>query len=167
MSRHLDMYRFERPDVCVPCGGACCKSVPGSASPEDFGAPDREAMRQRLTAAFDSGRWALDWYEGDPVDCPAAYDRERTRAYYVRPARVGHTYELFDPAWPGTACTFLGKGGCELTHDERPLECRALEPVAGDKQCTSHAGSKRERAIEWIRYERVLAEVVAARGESL
>jgi hypothetical protein len=68
MSERLIVLNNENPAICAPCGGQCCKHMPGAASPEDFGAPDREAMRDRLRTAFDSGLWAIDWWEGDPRD---------------------------------------------------------------------------------------------------
>jgi len=64
--------------------------------------------------ALASGRWTLDWWEGQT---PAPY--------FVRPAIKGHEGRLFHLGCGGE-CTFLGPGGCELRR--HPLQCRLLRP---------------------------------------
>jgi hypothetical protein len=159
--RHLPVLAFVAPELCVPCGGACCKTTPGAPSPEDFGAPDREAMVAAVTTALATGRWSLDWWEGEPRREEEAL---RHDVFFPRPALRGEEGSLLYPADPEGACTFLAARGCELVHNARPLECRALEPSpGGGSRCVEHAGSRRERAIEWWPYEDVIARARAAR----
>lgn len=74
----LPVLNFQAPEICAACGGACCRRAPGIAHPEDFGAPDRADLRRRVEAALASGRWAVDWWEGDPR--PAPHRRRLPRA---------------------------------------------------------------------------------------
>lgn len=155
---------------CAPCG-KCCTSVPGTTSPEDWGAPDLDAMRARLSVAFASGRWTLDLWYGEPHDKIEAL---RGLVYIVRPARKGYEGAALDelefedddadaitryvrrmtpPSFP---CTFHGPTGCALAADARPVECRALEPMPGGKGCKPHAGAKRDRALEWLPFQAIL-----------
>ena len=149
-------FDFVRPDICGPCGGRCCKGMPGAALPEDFGLPSTD----RLVEALRSQQWAVDWWEGDPRPGRDGCDR----AYFLRPATKGATRWPLDPSWGG-ACVFLGDGGCTLEHEARPAGCRALEP-RWDGKCWSHAADKREAAVAWLPYRReVLAVVEVVRGD--
>jgi Fe-S-cluster containining protein len=143
---------------CSDCGGKCCKSYPGIAVPEDFGAPDRDLMQTKLRAALSSGRWAIDWWEGDPrPDCDALYQAE-----FVRPANKGHEGDLFHPSWGGP-CTFLRKDGCELAHDDRPRNCRGVVPRHPESCTEKHEDgtlvSKEDFVIAWIPYIGLLLSV--------
>jgi Fe-S-cluster containining protein len=131
---------FAKPDLCTPCGGKCCKRLPGSAYPDDF--PTREA----LAHALQSGRWAVDWWEGDARE--GKYELGRT--YYIRPAIKGFEGQKFHPSWGGE-CTFLTPDGCALPGEARPRECRDLEPMENNTKCQMHNGtSKKMSAIAWI-----------------
>lgn len=142
---------YVQPDVCGPCGGACCKQMPGAAMPEDFGAPDRRRMEQMLTDRLASGRWAIDWWEGDPR--PGKNDLDR--GYFVRPATAARRGRIFDPSWGG-ACTFHGPSGCEIFAD-RPSGCRGLRPASDyPGGCTVMHSDKVDAAIAWIPYHRIL-----------
>lgn len=163
----LPVLNFQAPEICAACGGACCRRAPGIAHPEDFGAPDRADLRRRVEAALASGRWAVDWWEGDPR--PAPHRRRLPRALFVRPARAGFEGSIFDPAWVGSACTFLGEDGCALAHDDRPHECRSLEPVAVAAmvrtvaaECRGHGLDKRALAEAWIPYLREIRSAARA-----
>src|SRR5438105_1476192 len=86
--------------TCRKCGGQCCESYPGSASPVQFGAPDRRKLIVNLVDAFLSGKWQVDWWDGE------------NRGYFVRAAIQGEK-RIKSPTWGG-ACTFLGPRGCVL-----------------------------------------------------
>lgn len=136
--------------VCVTCGGECCKRSAGIAYPLDFAEP----LFDSLVAAFRSGRWAIDWVEGEPP------------IFYVRPRHVG-VVELRDPSWGGQ-CVFLGPFGCELSFNERPTGCRMLEPVevdgAGPTPCLSHGHDKYRAAKEWKNYQQILLNAEVESG---
>ena len=127
--------------LCKECGGKCCKRMPGIAFPVDFKKP----LSKSLLKAFRSGKWAIDWYEGDPTN-----DDKLCQVYFVRP-KIKGTKELFDPAWSGE-CIFLTEDGCVLEPSERPKGCRLLEPIALD-HCILHAGKKKDAAIAWLPYQ--------------
>lgn len=67
MKRHLDILNTENRDICGPCGGACCKNMPGSTHPDEWGSTPQE-ISEAVTKALLSGRWSVDWWEGDPRD---------------------------------------------------------------------------------------------------
>lgn len=158
--KSLPIFNDRREDAaaCGPCGGKCCKSMPGIATPEDFGAPDRDVMQSRLREALSSGRWAIDWWEGDPRPDSHALDA----AYFVRPATWDKRGTLYDPSWGGR-CTFLGVKGCELEYDARPRNCRALIPRPGTScvETDEDGGrvNKDRYAIAWIPYIGLLLSV--------
>lgn len=110
------LHVFVDPDVCVPCGGRCCKTAPGMAVPSDFGPPD--ALKEALTEALRSGRWTI---EAGP-DTPGVVD-----GYIVRPAIKGDEGLSFSTRTFGE-CTFLDPVvGC-LIFEKRPAQCRAVKP---------------------------------------
>ena len=134
-------------ELCKKCGGKCCKHMSGIAYPEDFKNP----LKEGLIEAFKSGKWVIDWYEGDPTDA-----NKLSKAYFVRPAIKGNN-KLFDPAWGGE-CIFLTETGCTLKPEERPMTCRMLEPVTLNK-CVFHgAESKATCAIAWLPYTKVILD---------
>jgi len=134
-------------EVCKECGGACCKKMPGAAYPEDFGGP----LLENLVEAFESGNWAIDWWEGDP----RGNKDELEKAYYIRP-RTKNSTRLFDPSFGGE-CIFLNKRGCKLLPGGRPKSCRMLEPNLGGKDCIHHNGAgKRKATIAWLPFTMVV-----------
>jgi len=149
---------YERPDMCTPCAGNCCRQMPGSAMPHDFGDSPEEILAG-LTAKLKTGRWAIDWWEGDPRD---EGDQDFSRSYYVRPAVRDGGRGLFDPSYGGP-CTFHGAGGCEI-FDERPSGCRGLDPVPGPPiGCTVQHSSKQDCAIAWLPFHDLILEAAGER----
>lgn len=145
--------------VCEKCGGACCKHAAGACLPSDFGSTAGE-IEQNVRAAVATGKYAIDWWEGDPRDDKDWTDPDAlSRAYFVRPAHVGASHPR-DPSWGGT-CVFHGPKGCALEHDKRPSVCRALEPITGPNDCKMHlkGGAKRGPAIAWIPFTDVLESI--------
>jgi len=167
------LRQYQNDKACSFCKGKCCKTMPGITHPTDWGAPNKREMLSRLKAAFISGRWALDWWEGDPrydnhLDAP---NNSNSVTYFVRPAVKNKEGEMKHASWGGE-CTFLTMGGCSLEHDDRPTECRALEPnqkVFTDKTvgCISKLGEKKEFTIEWLPYQKVVKEAISQAEGSL
>lgn len=56
---------LQNASICTPCGGRCCKTIPGMTHPDDWGAPNEAEMTDRIKAAFASGRYSLNWWEGE------------------------------------------------------------------------------------------------------
>ena len=120
--------------------------------PEDFGEPLFDNLRQ----AFESGKWAVDWWEGDPTG-----KDEVGRGYFVRPKTKYCVDKIYDPSWGGE-CIFLTiEEGCELSENERPAGCRLLEPKENGN-CISHGGGKRKTAIAWMPYHEIIHQAVKA-----
>lgn len=143
--RSLAVINNETPDVCEPCGGKCCKSSPGLASPEQWGSDDRETMSERIATALASGLWSIDaWEDGGST-------------YFLRPATFAGSGKVYDYSWGG-ACILLGKSGCTLRFDERPLNCQDLvakpEPTG---QCTMPDGRDKKYYVDlWLPFQDVL-----------
>ena len=143
--------------ICSECGGKCCKAMPGACFPSDFKLPGNTML---LDAALKSGRYTIDWWEGDP----RKEKEEYPRGYFVRPAIKGKEGILIDPTWGGE-CTFLAETGCQLDEDARPLNCKNLEPIAGGN-CKIHGNTgKQGAAIAWLPYYEKLAELVKSHND--
>lgn len=125
-------------EICAGCG-ACCRRMPGAAFPEDF--PTMESVKE----AIDSGRWAVDWWEGDPREG----HRELDKGLFIRPATKGSEGLRRDPSWGGE-CTFLTEQGCELTVNRRPRECRMLAPNPTGPCRGDTESDKQAAAVAWI-----------------
>lgn len=132
-------------EICKACRGKCCKTFPGPATPEDFGAPNVEALRKNLLDALSSGRWTIDWISQDEG------------LYFVRPAVKGYEGSVFDHTYSGE-CTFLTDKGCELTFDGRPESCRMLLPKINEK-CDAQGYTRMYVAKLWKEYVDILLDV--------
>lgn len=139
-------------EACKRCEGSCCKNMPGIAIPEDFGQP----LLDNLVKAFGTGDWAIDWWEGDPVE-----DREEIdRGYYIRP-KIKGVNKIYHGAWGGI-CVFFTEGqGCKLSDKDRPAQCRLLEPKKNEQdECELHELDKQEGAIAWLLFHDVIEKAV-------
>ncbi len=143
------------PSVCSPCGGKCCQTMPGCVFPSDLDSQLRpEVVADKVLALLESGRYALDWWEGNPFSDHACSGR----AYFLRPAIRGSEGRWTDDSWGGT-CTFHSAQGCALEEPQRPLECRALVPSphgACYKPEGWEAGGRRLAAQAWWEYQETL-----------
>lgn len=137
---------FEPGAFCKACG-KCCKSLPGAHIPADFGLDLLEGTRAKLA----SGRYALDWWEGDVVT-----PEELTVVLFLRPATKGSEGKIYDGSWGGE-CTFLTADGCSLPRDEMPGECKALRPKGTPGGDCPTDFSKEQVALEWRPYQSLLA----------
>jgi len=148
------------PDICAACGGKCCKNMPGECHPMDFDRP----LDVSLYAAFTSGIYVVDWWEGDPRE-GMDYDDEdyMDRALYVRVRGHDDGPGVFHPAWFGNQCILLREEGCILAPESRPMSCRMLEPST--EKCRMHdEGGKHTMALAWLPYNDLILEV-ARRAE--
>jgi Fe-S-cluster containining protein len=135
----------ENPEVCKVCGGKCCKTYPGPATPEDFGAPDIEKLRKNLFKALSSGRWTVDWV------------KQEEGLYFVRPTVKGFEGSVFDHRYTGE-CTFLTETGCKLSFENRHESCRMLIPKI-DERCDSQGYTRAVVAQRWKEYYDILIDV--------
>ena len=109
------------PAICSPCGGACCKMQPGITAPAQWGT-NAEEIEANLTTAFATGKWAVDWWEGDTEP-----DGNLDDVYFVRPA-AKNVKNLFHGAARNAVCTFFQEFGCLLLPEARPDMCLSLIP---------------------------------------
>jgi len=149
----------ERPEICGPCGGACCRTRPGFEAPERFlAAPDPAGA---LAAALLSGEWLLARHVGVPWrGGQAPPDEVRWREIQCpRPATVGE--RVAGKAFTSgecSPCVFLAEGGCRLPFAARPRMCRSLEPWAAG-ECLAAFGPG-EAAEAWLPHQPLVAEAL-------
>ena len=160
--RSLPVLTNEDAKTCGACGGKCCKGMPGILAPEDVGAPDRDVMRARLVEMLSSGRYAIDWWEGDPRRKAERGDDDYLGSVdYVRPAVKGYEGQLEHPSWGGE-CTFLRPDGCSMSFAERPHNCRELVPSAewARNGCKLTGDlDKRAYVLMWLPYADLLTDI--------
>jgi len=145
------MNNYLNESVCKECGGRCCKAMPGAMYPSDLEAVNKKSILKLLR----TGNYAIDWWEGDP-----RYDEgidEYNHGYFLRP-RTKNTPSWFDGSWGGE-CIFLTGTGCKLKPDDRPHNCRMLEPGPNGKDCICHDESKQGAAIAWLPYHDIIEEI--------
>ena len=131
--------------ACSKCTDPCCKRLPGITLPRDWG----DDMEEQLIKAFQSGKYAIDWYEDEPP------------LYFVRPA-IKTAEGLYDPSWGGE-CIFLTTTGCELEPEKRPSGCILLEPRKEENgKCVAHDASKKESGLLWLPYENIIHKAALA-----
>lgn len=160
----MKMINNENRVICAECGGKCCQYLPGTYSPEQFGAPDVEAVEQHLFDAFVAGTAQVDWYDGDPRPQEQWEDEDGlSQAYYIRPPTKTNPKAIYHPAWNGEVCLLLTPSGCSLSFDERPVSCQTLNPTpdaAGG--CRANEGhpddynQKQDFSIQWLPYADVI-----------
>lgn len=146
----MEKINYLDEEICKECGGDCCKAMPGSCLPEDFEEPIFESIRDALA----TGKYAVDWWEGDPTD-----NDELDRACYIRPRTKG-VEKIYDPSWGGECIFFTEGKGCELQPDERPANCRLLEPRKVGNCVLHETYNKRDIAIAWIPHQDTIHKAV-------
>jgi hypothetical protein len=148
------------PHVCAQCKGKCCSYYPGMTSPEDWGAPDQDLMRERITQAVASGKYDFDSWYGDPT----GKSEEDGDVWMVRPASQRQPLGQLD-RMGYERCKMLGQAGCELPYQQRPRQCRDLDPKAGGEGCGDQY-SKKQAAIDWMPYQQLLHQIIYGTNES-
>lgn len=148
------------PEVCAQCKGKCCAFYPGMTSPEDWGAPDQELMRERITQAVASGKYDFDSWYGDPT----GKSEDDADVWMVRPASERQPLHQLDRLGY-ERCRMMGDKGCELAYGQRPRQCRELEPKEGGQGCGDQY-SKKQAAIDWMPYQQLLHGIIYGTNES-
>jgi hypothetical protein len=153
---------YKRPAVCVDpdspicaaCQGACCKNYPGLVNPDELCSPSGR-MDEAVCNLVKSGRYAIDWWEGD-IDPRGKLGK----VYFLRPAVKRHEGKPMHAAWCG-ACTFLGKSGCQLPAEDRPFQCRNTGPRRDGKGCKGGGiGDKKRLVRKWRKYQIDIASAI-------
>lgn len=99
-------------DLCSPCGGQCCKHMPGICLPQDLSPTlDETEMYVNISDRLKTGRWVID---------------DHLWSKFILPAVKGHKGRT--GGFEQGPCTFHSDAGCELSETDRPSECKALKP---------------------------------------
>jgi hypothetical protein len=180
------------PEACAKCKGACCKHIPGETVPRQWMLSQEPGSQgylaidwDKVEEAFLSGKWVIDWWEGDPRN-DSYEDGSITTAPYIRPRHSGSRVGLIDTLiFPTGSCAFLTESGCSLPEVSDPNDPTSLERPAGctnlvakieekddgkiERHCDYPDGKhfKREAAILWIPFRERLLEAVDAAGEKI
>ena len=121
------MKGYRETDMCVRCGGGCCRLQPGHCLPSEFGSA--EAVK----AALDSGKYAV------VLLLDSCIIARVVRPHYKEPYRK-------------VGCIFHQANGCELLWPARPYGCRMLRPRERDgEHCEPEGISIEEAARMWER----------------
>lgn len=136
-------------EICRNCGGACCKALPGSYFPDDFEKP----IKENILKLIREGRIAIDWWEGDITN-----KDKRSESYFLRP-KTKDSNRILDPSWGGE-CIHLSSEGCKLKPNERPKQCRLLEPKPNNKCKTHKDSAKEDSCIAWLKHEKTILEII-------
>lgn len=141
------MKNNESPNVCIPCGGKCCKALPGSCAPEDF----KDLSYAGLKAVLLEGKYQIDYtiQGGNPL------------YYYIRPRTIQDKDKLLSASWGGQ-CILLTDTGCSLNFEERPYQCKTLVPKNDtQKSCEQPKGvTKITTAVLWRPYQGILKQIL-------
>jgi len=119
--------------------------MPGAYFPGDF---NKKNIKNEIIAMLKIGKIAVDW----DVD---TWDNFK-ELYFLRPKVKGvkslfHHHKVSD----NIPCIFWNdKSGCELKLNDRPSNCRFLEPKKEDGKyiCIPHDGSKNSAIRSWKKY---------------
>lgn len=146
---------FLNPELCAQCGGRCCRTMPGETTPDDF--MHSGDLCDNVLQALESGKWVIDWWEGDPRGLDYDNPDYISSGYYLRPRAKNDRAGNFCPSWGGE-CTFLSIDGCTLDPEDRPTSCRLLEPR--EDNCKMHSGGgKRAAALAWLPHHQMLRDM--------
>jgi len=131
-------------DMCKKCGGLCCLKMSGSYIPSDF---KTEITIEFIVKLLDSGKYSVDWWEGDVLDNDLV-----DRSYYLRPRHIDSP--SIDPSFGGICNHWKTNTGCSLPESDRPHQCRMLVP-AFEIGCVAHPlskATKKDCAIAWYEF---------------
>lgn len=146
--------------TCARCEGECCKRSPGIVHPGDLG--PRSSLVEVLVAYVRTGRWAFDYWEGDPRPKSRQSKPPLTECYYLRPATIKAPGKVIDASWGGQCC-LLTDAGCSLAFENRPRQCRELVP---NPECPGRCDepfSKQDIVASWApeRIQRRVRQAIA------
>ena len=134
-------------DACSRCPNPCCKSMPGTAVPDDL----KVLSAEHIAELLNTGDWSIDCWDAHPDNI-----------YYLRPSTVNGRHRTYDLSWGGP-CVFLGENGCKMPFEERPLNCRLLIPNSDEpgncdfpEEVDEH--TKLWFANHWIDHQDMLTE---------
>jgi len=151
----MDKKGYYQYDLCKSCGGKCCTHHAGMYIPNDF---KEEITVKFIVDKLQSGKFALDWWEGDVMG-----KDKYSRTLYLRPRHVGE--RAIEGSWGGVCVNWLEEKGCSLSEQERPYQCRVLIPKEekGELTCDFNdddEGDKKGCAKRWYDFQEILEQSI-------
>jgi len=144
--------QFPPSGECASCKGQCCRTSAGAYLPEDLRDLSVTAVKNMVLA----GKASIGvWEHPDETIQPWT----SRWMLYLRPAHKGMEGQAYDPSWGG-ACVHHTETGCALSFEDRPSQCRALEPGCG---CKQHL-EMREVVEAWLPRQNLLKLVKKVSG---
>ena len=127
MENKMEFYQPTKD--CISCKGSCCKSMPGTASPENISKLFPSAsLIESVRLALESGKFSIDWFEGKE---DKFYVRASTKDN-CRLAEYRNEWNIYHPAWSGE-CIYLEEDGCKLSFELRLDNCKMVKPDRENK----------------------------------
>lgn len=131
MQINIIPIKNERPDLCTPCGGRCCKSAPGIYHPDQIFKNGKPTFKDMLDAF--SNNASVTWVEFCRSDGTKGDWSDFETVPVVAP-RDAHSPDIRFRTSIWGKCIHLTDKGCSFEHQDRPLECRMLE-AQPDMEC--------------------------------
>jgi Fe-S-cluster containining protein len=140
----------ENKSFCSGCG-QCCKRMPGIVHPRELAEVTVETLSKMIQDGYQFDHW-----EGNLT---GEKEHEDIIFYYLRPQTKKSVGKVVDASWGGE-CIFLGEFGCNKSFEERPSQCRALNPTE-DKSCYLDGEySKTEIIKSWLPYNDLITSTI-------
>lgn len=156
---------YDNYELCSKCGGKCCKQMPGLFIPSDF----KLITKDMLKTMVESGCYIFDgeWNYNVKTE-------QDELLYCIRPATKGesklniivnlHPSSLFSYIGEDFECFYLTENGCELNTNERPHECKMLEPK--EVNCKYHGVVNKLEIVKlWRNYSEMIKEIIKEKSE--
>lgn len=124
VSTNVIPIKNERPDLCSPCGGQCCKRAPGIYHPSQIFKGETPTFKDLLDAL--SNKASITWVEF----CRSGLSKEDYSNFETVPVilpRDVHSPDIVFRSSIWGKCVHLTDIGCSFQHQDRPLECQMLE----------------------------------------
>lgn len=142
------MTNTENASLCTPCGGKCCKNLPGGCTPFDF----KDLSYNGIRALIEGGTYQVDYIKEN--DCIV---------YFIRPRTIPDKDKYLAASFYGQ-CVLLTDKGCQLSYAERPTQCKTLIPL---KLGCQQKMEKIELAKTWRDFQNVIKQVLTDLGAPL
>lgn len=146
----------ENSSACTPCGGKCCKGIPGVFHPDDlFSNMSDLEIKNKMISMLETGDFVIT-----DDEIPDNKSKYTVRVQAIAP-RGGNRHSGWFAMGNWGTCSKLTDVGCSLSSEDRPRECRALIPSPlGQSKCKPEASFDRQDLLtEWVIYEDIVQEI--------
>ena len=144
----MEILNNEDFEKCSACGGKCCKNIPGAYHPSDF--KPEQLTKEGIIDLIKNHKVTIDCYD-DGIIHP-----------FLRPRiNMDKCYGFWSF---GGVCLHLTPAGCDLSFEDRPFECRSLDP---HKCGPNPDSSKKDASDVWEDYAYIIRSVINEMNLSL